>query len=106
MSAPEILNRVRSRVQSITGRYGFSGQMLGELGSGRLITGVGGGRVATEVRKRANTVRNMIPLRGLGLLGEITDNGNVRDMAIESFPASNAEGRALTRYPDAAVYVE
>ena len=97
---------VRSRVKTITGRYGLSGQLLDQVGSGRLLTGVGGGRMVTEVRKRALSVRSMIPVKGLGLMGEITDDMGIDNMSIESFPAANREGRALTRFPDAAVYVE
>lgn len=97
---------VRSKVRTITGRYGLSGQLLDQVGSGRLLTGVGGGRMVTEVRKRALGVRSMIPVKGLGLMGEITDNMGIDNMSIESFPAASREGRALTRFPDAAVYVE
>lgn len=97
---------VRSKVRTITGRYGLSGQLLDQVGSGRLLTGVGGGRMVTEVRKRALGVRSMIPVKGLGLMGEITDNPNVTNISIEGFPAARDEGRAVSAYSDVAVYVE
>ena len=94
MSAPEILNMVRSKVRTITGRYGLSGQLIGELGTGRLIAGVGGGRMVSKATRRAMDVRRSIPFPML--FGEITDNPVLRDMAFEAPPAEPSDHRNMS----------
>lgn len=98
MSAPEILSKIKSRVQTITGRYGFSSQLIGELGTGRFIAGIGGGRKVSEVTRRAMDVRRSIPFPML--FREITDNPFIRDMGFESPPAEPSNHR------DMSVFVE
>jgi hypothetical protein len=94
MSAPEILSKIKSRVQTITGRYGLSGQLLDQVGTGRLIAGVGGGRMVSEARRRAMDVRRSIPFPML--FGEITDNPIIRDMAFEAPPAEPSDHRNMS----------
>lgn len=82
----------------MTGRYGFSGQLLDQVGSGRLLAGVGGGRKISEATRRVVSVRRSIPFPML--FGEITDNPIIRDMAFEAPPAEPSNGR------DMSVFVE
>ena len=95
---------VRSKVRTMTGRYGLSGQLLDQVGSGRLLAGVGGGRMVSEATRRVVSVRRSIPFPML--FGEITDNPNISGISIEGFPAARDEGLAVSAYSDAAVYVE
>jgi len=83
-----------SKVKTVTGRYDLSGQLIGELGTGRLISGVGGGRMISKATRRARDIRRSIPFPML--FGEITDNPFIRDMAFEAPPAEPSNHREMS----------
>ena len=107
MSVPDILAKARARITTLKSSLGLQGQLLGGRGvlTGNVLYDVGSGKLVNRARTRVGQVRTAAGL-GRGFFSEITDDLGIANASIEGFPAVRDEGRAVSAYGDAAIYME